>query len=171
MFYNCPVRKLASHSPPSYEKKQHTNTRSHWHRHSHLLAQIHTLAGTDSTYWHTQIHKCGHMQTEIHLQRHTACTSSFWYLALLVSRGSWKRRRSRTASLSLYSLQRSAPHGPAKSGRASALGMLSPLPCVWLLAAVYPSLAQGPRSSCCLCSQWASWHPIVPGESPQGLGV
>lgn len=48
MFYNCPVRKLASHSPPSCEKKQHTNTRSHWHRYSHSLMQKHTLNGTDS---------------------------------------------------------------------------------------------------------------------------
>ena len=46
MFYNCPVRKLASHSPPFYEKTTHTQ--AHSRAQTHTRGHGHTLVDTGS---------------------------------------------------------------------------------------------------------------------------
>lgn len=55
MFYNCPVRKLASHSPPSCEK-------NHTHKHTHLQAQTHAP-------WHPR--SLTHALPGTHIRTHT----------------------------------------------------------------------------------------------------
>lgn len=49
MFYNCPVRKLASHSPPSCEKKK-KKKKQYTYKHTHSLAHTysHVWTHTDS---------------------------------------------------------------------------------------------------------------------------
>ena len=72
MFYNCLVRKLASQSPPFYEKTTHTSalmdtdtlTRAETHTHGHRLTRAQTLTyGHRHTHMGTDSHSHGHRLT------------------------------------------------------------------------------------------------------------
>lgn len=130
MFYNCPVRKLASHSPPSCEKKKKTI-----HIQTHALTGTYILTRVDT---YRLRHTCRDIQAT---QAPAGITFSQVGTGLLGE--DWRQYY---LSLSLTSLEGPVPHSSAKTASVSALGMLPPpLPCVLALGySVCPRQAQAP---------------------------
>lgn len=158
MFCNCPVRKLASHSPPSCEK-------NHTHKHTHLQAQTHApwhpcsltamLPGT-RTPWHT------HMDTD--RLRHKAPTNSCWYHVLSSQEGVGLSGRGPRCLSAPASVCRDLHMHPGHTA-------FSPAVC----SDVATASALGRHSFhvflSFLCLWRASWYPISPGEPSQGPGI
>lgn len=157
MFYNCPVRKLASHSPPSCEKKKKKKT---------IHIQTHTLTGT-------YILTCVDTYRLRHTCRDIQATQA--PAGITFSQAGTGRGVEAVLSLSepvqvcrdLY--PRARPRLPASQLWAYCLLLCHGF---WLLAIVSALGKHRPQALLLsLCSQQASQHPTVPGESPQSPGV
>ena len=159
MFYNCPVRKLASHSPPSCEKNN-TQPYTVTGPDTHSLTQIHLLA-----YTHTR----GHIQTQTHLLTQAPLVPYLSGEHEAAGRGGGGQC---CLSLSLYKSAGICTHGLAKSVSTSALGTLPPpLPLCsgsWLQSTFGRRKASG---HAVVCVHSGPAGTPVPGESSQGLGV